>query len=40
MGLMLSMWGVCADPGNCSADLNGDGVVNGADIGLLLVGWS
>ena len=40
MGLLLAMWGVCADPGNCPADLNGDGVVNGADIGLLLVGWS
>ena len=40
MGLMLAMWGSCADPADCPADLNGDGVVNGADIGLLLVGWS
>jgi hypothetical protein len=33
---MLGAWGVC--PG-CAADLNTDGVVNGADLGLLLGSW-
>jgi hypothetical protein len=26
-------------PGDLLADLNGDGVVNGGDLGLMLVGW-
>jgi hypothetical protein len=37
MGLLLSSWGACA---GCPADLNGDGVVNGADMGLLLANWT
>ncbi|MFG0258614.1 MAG: hypothetical protein ACF8GE_11990 [Phycisphaerales bacterium JB043] len=30
---------VLLDAGGCVADLNGDGVVSGADLGLLLAGW-
>jgi hypothetical protein len=26
-------------PPNCIGDLNGDGVVNGADLGILLGAW-
>ena len=26
-------------PTDCSSDLNGDGLVNGADLGLLLLEW-
>lgn len=37
LGLLLGMWGDCAD--GCNADLNGDGVVDGADVGLLLGDW-
>jgi hypothetical protein len=33
---MLGSWGAC--PG-CAADLNQDGIVNGADLGLLLGSW-
>jgi hypothetical protein len=24
---------------SCPGDLNGDGVINGADLGAMLVGW-
>jgi hypothetical protein len=37
---MLGAWGAC--PGGtagCLGDLNLDGVVNGADLGLLLGAW-
>ena len=27
------------ETGDCAADLNGDGIVNGGDIGLLLAAW-
>ena len=41
-GLMLGAWGSCADceliP--CPEDLNFDCVVDGADLGTLLAGWS
>ena len=30
---------ICAVPG-CAADLNGDGTVDGADLGVLLACWS
>ena len=29
-------WGACS---GCAADVNGDGIVNGADLGLLLGAW-
>lgn len=28
------------DPGPCPGDFNGDGVVDGADLGLMLAGWN
>jgi hypothetical protein len=34
---MLSAWGNCT--GVCAADLNRDGVVNGADLGVMLSTW-
>ena len=34
--LLIASWGRCK---GCAADLNGDGVVNAADLGLLVVGW-
>ena len=37
LGLLLSGWGTCGTP--CPGDLNYDGVVNGADIGLILSNW-
>lgn len=33
----LAVWSPCPPPPN--PDLNGDGIVNGADLGLLLVAW-
>ena len=30
-------WGPCS--GNCPGDLDGDGVVGGADLGLLFIAW-
>lgn len=30
---------VCADPPTCPADLNGDGLVDGADLGAMLSAW-
>ncbi|MFO0962549.1 MAG: S8 family serine peptidase [Phycisphaerales bacterium] len=39
LGLMLGMWGSCANVAGCVADLNHDGVVDGADLGLLLGSW-
>lgn len=39
LGLLLSAWGVCAEP-ICPADLNGDGVVDGADLGILLANFT
>jgi hypothetical protein len=33
---MLVAWGSCT---GCPEDLNGDGSVNGADLGLMLVAW-
>jgi hypothetical protein len=35
---MLSQWGVCSGA-NCVCDIDGDGSVNGADLGLLLGDW-
>jgi hypothetical protein len=37
LGLLLGSWGSC--PG-CITDLNGDGVVNGAELGILLGNWT
>jgi hypothetical protein len=34
---MLALWGPSC--GSCVADLNGDTVVDGADLGLLLSRW-
>jgi hypothetical protein len=35
----LASTGSAASANNCPADLNGDGVVDGADLGSLLAGW-
>jgi len=35
---MLAGWGACGSP--CPGDLDGNGAVNGADLGLLLAAWS
>jgi hypothetical protein len=35
---MLSDWGPCIGSA-CQADLNADGAVNGADLGMLLNVW-
>ena len=37
LALLLGSWGVC---GGCPTDLNGDGVVDGVDLAILLGGWS
>ncbi|MCA9286801.1 MAG: S8 family serine peptidase [Phycisphaerales bacterium] len=41
LGLMLSLWGACADCEliQCEGDLNLDCVVDGADLGVLLSNW-
>ena len=36
-GLLAGTWGPCTD---CAGDLNGDGVVDGADVGALLGCWT
>jgi hypothetical protein len=36
LGIMLSYWGQGGNP----ADVNGDGTVNGADLGSLLSNWT
>jgi hypothetical protein len=36
LGILLSAWGVAAQPG---VDLNSDGIISGADLGLLLSAW-
>ncbi|MHC4081583.1 MAG: hypothetical protein ACYSU2_09725, partial [Planctomycetota bacterium] len=33
---LLFLWGICADEGECPWDLNGDGVVDGLDIAVLM----
>jgi hypothetical protein len=33
---LFADWGACADPSDCPSDLTGDGVVDGADLALLL----
>lgn len=38
--MLLGAWGNCPPSGPCAADLNGDGVVNSADSGLLLLSWT
>jgi hypothetical protein len=35
---MLAAWGVC--PPTCPPDLDDDGRVDGADLGLLLIDWN
>ena len=35
-GSILAAWGTC---GGCPEDLDGNGEVNGADVGLLLAVW-
>jgi hypothetical protein len=35
MGRLLAMWGSAG-----ISDLNGDGVTNGADLGLLFADWT
>jgi hypothetical protein len=37
---MLTAWGPCGTPQNCPADLTGDGIVDGADLGILLTNWT
>ena len=39
LGVLLSNWGDCADPGDCPGDLTGDGAVGGTDLGVLLSDW-
>jgi len=39
-GLAVVVSSFTADPITCSADINGDGAVNAADLSLLLVNWS
>ena len=36
LGQMLGSWGVC---GGCPADLDGNGSVDGGDLGLILGAW-
>jgi hypothetical protein len=36
--VLLSQWGTCG-AANCLADLNGNGSVEGSDLGLLLSAW-
>jgi hypothetical protein len=35
--VLLSQWGPCA---GCSADFDGNGMVDGADLGVLLSCWT
>jgi hypothetical protein len=37
LGGVLAAWGNCSAP--CAADLDGNGVVNGADLGIQLSQW-
>ena len=38
---MLSTWGICDsdDPLDCLADIDGNGLVNGADLTIILSNW-
>ncbi|MDG2030210.1 MAG: hypothetical protein P8J45_04315 [Phycisphaerales bacterium] len=35
---LLGDWGMCTSE-ECPADFNGDGIVDGADLGILLGAW-
>ncbi|MEC8319882.1 MAG: hypothetical protein VX012_00630 [Planctomycetota bacterium] len=37
LGLFFAEWGAC--PADCPGDFNGDGQVNGVDLGTLLQSW-
>lgn len=39
-GLTVVVTSFTADPISCSADINGDGAVDAADLSLLLANWS
>ena len=36
---MFGAWGRCGDPADCIGDVDGDGVVDGDDLGLVLAAW-
>ena len=36
LGQLFAQWGECE---TCTADFNGDGKVDGQDLGLLFVAW-
>ena len=37
IAILLGVWGPCT---GCPEDLNGDGIVGGADIAILLASWT
>ena len=37
--IMISQWGQCPDPSNCTADVNGDGYVNITDLLIAIGNW-
>lgn len=39
LGLLLMLWGPCANCAICFGDLNGDCMVDAADLGILLSNW-
>lgn len=39
LGILLLLFGDCADPFSCPGDLDNNGSVDGGDIGLMLVLW-
>ncbi len=39
LAFVLGFWGLCPDPDDCPADLDGDGEVGPFDLALLLGNW-
>jgi hypothetical protein len=37
---VLSAWGPCPPKGACTADVDGDGDVDAADVAAVLSGWT